>query len=245
MAGSTRLEINFNRLLHRCEAMAAEKEQKNWRLEKYIGALQDQLADMKKAHSRPPQEALTEYHKKVELLKGLIELEKMPPGAEKALATERLQPVTSGPNNAPSRQLQARAKVQGQEDMRQELLGTKNAQDTDLRQRGLKGGSTDASDIDSLLQHHHRIQERLADEMLAHARALKQNVTSAGQVVREDTKKLGESTKLADTNYSKLQSESERLVGFTQSCSWWVWIMLLCVIITFLAMIVFMKIFPK
>lgn len=34
MAGSTRLEINFNRLLHRCEAMAADNQQKSWRLEK-------------------------------------------------------------------------------------------------------------------------------------------------------------------------------------------------------------------
>jgi SNARE protein 1 len=62
--------------------------------------------------------------------------------------------------------------------------------DTDLRQRGLKGGSTDESDIDSILQHHHRMQEKLAEEMLAHARALKQNVTDAGRVVRDDIKVL-------------------------------------------------------
>ena len=60
--------------------------------------------------------------------------------------------------------------------------------DTDLRQRSLKGGSGEDSDIDSLLQHHNRIQERLAEEMLVHAKALKQNVTDAGRVVREDVK---------------------------------------------------------
>ncbi|XP_076465254.1 vesicle transport protein USE1-like isoform X2 [Babylonia areolata] len=243
MAGSTRLEINFNRLLHRCETMAEDKTQKSWRLEKYIGALQDQLAQMKKAHSRPAPEALTEYHKKVEFLKGLIEVEKMPVGSEKVMAAERLQPVTSVPASAPSRQLQARAKVQSQEDMRQELLGSKGMQE--VRQRGLKGGSGEESEIDSLLQHHHRMQERLADEMLAHARVLKQNVTNAGRVVKEDVKKLGETTKVTESNYGRLQKESDRLEGFTQSCSWWVWIMLFFVIITFLAMIVFMKIFPK
>lgn len=42
------------------------------------------------------------------------------------MATERLQPVASTPSSAPSRQLQARAKVQSQDDMRQELLGSKN-----------------------------------------------------------------------------------------------------------------------
>ena len=60
--------------------------------------------------------------------------------------------------------------------------------ETEVRQRGSKGGTGDDSDIDSLLQHHHRTQERLAEEMLAHARALKQNVTNAGQVVRDDIK---------------------------------------------------------
>ncbi|KAK7492658.1 hypothetical protein BaRGS_00016137 [Batillaria attramentaria] len=245
MAGSTRLEINFNRLLHRCEAMAADKASKDWRLEKYIGALQDQLFDMKKAHSRPPQETLNEYQKKVELLKGLTEVEKMPSGAEKVLATERLQPVPSTPASTPARQLQARAKVQSQEDMRQELLGTSRSdQDSDLRHRNVGGGG-DESDIDQLLQHHHRMQERLAEEMLEHARALKRNVSDTGRVVKDDLKKLGDSTRQADTNYGKLQAESERLEGYTQSCSWWVWLMLVLVILTFLAMVVFMKIFPK
>lgn len=50
------------------------------------------------------------------------------------------------------------------------------------------GGEPTSSDIDSLLQHHHRMQERLAEEMLAHARALKQNMADAGRVVREDVK---------------------------------------------------------
>jgi hypothetical protein len=49
-----------------------------------------------------------------------------PTSAEKAMATERLQPVSAGLNNTPSQKLQMRAKVQTQEDMRQELLGTKN-----------------------------------------------------------------------------------------------------------------------
>lgn len=50
---------------------------------------------------------------------------------------------------------------------------------------------------------------------------------------------------MADTNYGKLQTESERLEGFTRSCSWWVWLMLVVVVFTFMFMVVVMKIFPK
>ncbi|KAL8579719.1 hypothetical protein ACOMHN_046157 [Nucella lapillus] len=230
--------------------MAEDKTQNSWRLEKYIDALQDMLSQMKKATSRPAQEMLAEYNKKVEFLKGLVEVEKMPAGMEKAMAADRLQPVTSVPASAPARQLQSRAKKQTQDDMRQELLGAKGGlKILGVAQRaapaGPEGGWGEDSDMDSLLMHHQRMQERLAEEMLAHTRALKQNITDAGRVVREDVKKLGDTMKTADGNYSRLQKNSERLEGYTKSCSWWLWIMLLCVIVTFLAMVVFMKIFPK
>lgn len=39
MAGSTRQEVNFNRLLHRCETMAEDKESRDWRLEKVVVVL--------------------------------------------------------------------------------------------------------------------------------------------------------------------------------------------------------------
>lgn len=43
-------------------------------------------------------------------------------------------------------------------------------------------------DIDTLIQHHHQMQERLADEMLMLTRNLKENISNSGQIVREDTK---------------------------------------------------------
>lgn len=57
--------------------------------------------------------------------------------------------------------------------------------------------------------------------------------------------KLGESNKLADTNFEKLKKESERLEKHTQTCSWCVWLMLAIVVMTFVFMIMFMKLFPK
>ena len=34
MAVISRIEINFNRLLHQCQAMADDKENRDWRFEK-------------------------------------------------------------------------------------------------------------------------------------------------------------------------------------------------------------------
>lgn len=57
--------------------------------------------------------------------------------------------------------------------------------------------------------------------------------------------KLEESVKITDRNFDKLKKESDRLEKHTQTCSWWIWIMLVIVTLTFLAMIMFMKLFSK
>ena len=57
--------------------------------------------------------------------------------------------------------------------------------------------------------------------------------------------KIAETNKLADSNYEKLKVESTRLEKHSQTCNWWIWLMLALVVITFLSMIVFMKLFPK
>ncbi|BFY97864.1 hypothetical protein BsWGS_00904 [Bradybaena similaris] len=244
MAGQTRTEINFNRLLSQCQSMADDKENRDWRFDKYLGALQNYLGNLKISQSKPSQETLLEYQKKVDLLKGLSEAEKKPCVVERALITDRLRPVSTNLGSAPAKQLQAKAKAKCEEDVRAELFGsTKNSPSSEgLRER--KKPQED-EDINTILQHHHRMQEKLAEEMLLHAQALKQNITDAGRVVRQDTRKIVDSQRLADINMSKLKVESERLEAHTKSCSWWVWVMLVIVIMTFISMVLFMRIFSK
>lgn len=52
-----------------------------------------------------------------------------------------------------------------------------------MRQRRTGG----EEDIDSVLQHHHQIQEKLAEEMVMLARNLKDNVSATGRIIRDDT----------------------------------------------------------
>ena len=49
--------------------------------------------------------------------------------SERALITERLRPISSNVSSAPSRQLQTKAKVKCDEDVRAELLGTTQSQE--------------------------------------------------------------------------------------------------------------------
>ncbi|XP_059140015.1 vesicle transport protein USE1-like [Physella acuta] len=222
--------------------MADDKENRDWRFEKYIGALQNLLSEVRKSQSKPSQETLLEYQKKVDLLKGLAEAEKQPCVAERSFITDKLKPVSISSPSA--RQLQVKAKSKCEQDVRDELLGRSRSDNSAVVKSGHKPASEE-DDLNTIMHHHHRLQEKLAEELLFHTQALGRNISDAGRVVREDTKKIAESTQLADVNMSKLKVESERLEAHTKTCSWWIWVMLVLVMVTFVCMVLFMRIFSK
>ncbi|GCC28667.1 hypothetical protein chiPu_0007099 [Chiloscyllium punctatum] len=266
---TSRLEKNFLRLLVRCESMAGEKrEEKDWRLEKYVGALQEMLVELKKHLSKPAAEVLNEYTRKVEFMKGLLEAEKLPNPTEKALANQFLAPgktSTTGKERLSATQtvhLQMKARYTGE--MRGQLLGLVSApalsvtrwkqtlapegsEVTELRKRsGLEDEKQTATELDAVLHRHHNMQERLAEEMLSLARNLKNNTLAAQSVIKQDNQTLTQSLRMADQNFEKLKVESERLEQHTKkSVNWLLWLMLVVVCFTFISMILFIRIFPK
>ncbi|CAH3192420.1 unnamed protein product [Porites evermanni] len=263
---ASKLEINFRRLLERCEAMASEiqenKENVSWRLEKYVFTLQRQAAELKKSESKPSPDTMTEYNKKVEFLKGLIETQKMKTPTEKLLASRQLVRPLSQTSNAQqtteadkgrtvnrAQELHIRAKSQINKEMRSELLGEDDKKDSHgVRNRLTGNKKSDANDesIDSVLQYHQNLQENIAEEMIKMAQHIKHTSVMASNIIKEDNKTLEQSTKLADSNFEKLKRESERLEELTQTpCSWWIWIMIITVCIVFMWMIIFIRLFPK
>uniref|UniRef100_A0A3B3DGH0 Vesicle transport protein USE1 n=1 Tax=Oryzias melastigma TaxID=30732 RepID=A0A3B3DGH0_ORYME len=242
---ASRLEINFIRLLSRCESIASEKRgETEWRLEKYVGALEEMLIALKKSPSKPTPEILTEYIKKVDFLKGLLEAEKLSSPTEKALANQFLAPGRT-PTVANERisatkmvHMQTKARCTGE--MRDELLGT-------VRPRGLPlDERQSAAELDAVLQHHHNLQEKLAEDMLSLARNLKNNTLAAQNIIKQDNQTLSQSMRQADLNFEKLKTESERLEQHTKkSVNWLLWIMLILVSFTFISMILFIRIFPR
>ncbi|KAK2171239.1 hypothetical protein NP493_1087g00060 [Ridgeia piscesae] len=249
----TRLETNFNRLLNRCQAMAAEERNGDWRLEKYVTALRELLADLQKSPSKPTQDVLTEYTKKVNFLVGLLEAEKLPSSSDKALATELLRPGSrSGKDNVATRDLHLHTKARYQAEVKTELIGSKGNEHSSLRLR--KAAATDTTnsltgaggDIDTVLKHHHEVQEKLVEGMLHLVTDLKENAKVIGKIAQEDTSKLVSSSKMADVNYDKLKVESTRLEAHVKkSFNCWIWVMLVVVCFTFVWMVIFMKMFPK
>uniref|UniRef100_A0A3Q2DGV0 Vesicle transport protein USE1 n=1 Tax=Cyprinodon variegatus TaxID=28743 RepID=A0A3Q2DGV0_CYPVA len=247
---SSRLEINFIRLLSRCESMASEKRgEAEWRLEKYVAALEDMLVALRKNPSKPTQEVLTEYTRKVDFLKGLLEAEKLPSPTEKALANQFLAPgrtPTIANERMPATKtvhIQSKARCTGE--MRDELLGTT---DGDLRnRRGLPlDERQSAAELDAVLQHHHNLQEKLAEDMLNLARNLKNNTLAAQNIIKQDNQTLSQSMRQADLNFEKLKTESERLEQHSKkSVNWLLWLMLILVSFTFISMILFIRIFPR
>ncbi|KAM9515837.1 vesicle transport protein USE1 isoform 2-T2 [Guaruba guarouba] len=247
---ATRLELNLMRLLSRCEALAAERrDPEEWRLEKYVAALEDMLRELKKQSSKPAPELLNEYSRKVDFLKGLLEAEKLSSSTEKALANQFLAPgrtPTTTKERTPATKtvhLQAKARCTGK--MRSELL---DSEELNIRKR--KGLVSDekqsAVELDAMLQHHQDMQEKLAEEMLSLARSLKNNTLAAQNVIKQDNQTLSHSLKMADQNFEKLKDESDRLEQHAKkSVNWLLWIMLIVVCFIFISMILFIRIFPK
>ncbi|MEJ1287872.1 hypothetical protein NN561_018897 [Cricetulus griseus] len=214
---TSRLELNLVRLLCRCESMAAEKREPNeWRLEKW-------QADLPLLpFSKPASEVISEYSRKVDFLKGMLQAEKLTSSSEKALANQFLAPgrvPTTARERVPATKtvhLQSRARYTSE--MRSELLG--------MRHQGL--------------------QEKLAEEMLGLARSLKTNTLAAQSVIKKDNQTLSHSLKMADQNLEKLKMESERLEQHTRkSVDWLLWAMLIVVCFVFISMILFIRVMPR
>ncbi|XP_077187939.1 vesicle transport protein USE1 [Paroedura picta] len=246
----SRVEVKLVRLLSRCEVLAAARRGVGeWRLEKYVAALEVMLLELKKHPSKPAPEVLNEYSRKVDFLKGILEAEKLSTSSEKALANQFLAPgrtPTTPKERIPATQtvhLQTKARYTGE--MRSELL---DLEETGLRKR--TGFPLDekqsATDLDMVLQHHHSLQEKLAEEMLHLARNLKNNTLVAQNVIKQDNQTLTHSLKLADQNFEKLKDESDRLEQHAKkSVNWLLWLMLIVVCFIFISMILFIRIFPK
>lgn len=281
----SQLEVNFTRLLARCEGMAAEKKFSDWRLDKYLDALDDWLVQLSNIPLpteptegggggggviRPPPDVITAYKKKVEFLRNLATTEKLTKAGDKAFATgQLLGGGQTGPTQASiadktvgkTSELQLAAQGRLDHDLREELFGEgekegkergeekkdedgENAKGKDNKADKRAGMTTE--DLDQVMQHHKSAQEKIAEEMLSMARSLKESTSAAGQVVRDDTRRIQASTRLADKNFDKLETQSKRLEAHVKKCcDWWVWISLLCVCVTFIMMVLFMKLFKK
>lgn len=249
-APSRRVEVNLCRLLSRCETMASENNCQDWRLEKYISTLYEYMAQLRKLNANgPPPEILNDYARRVDLLRGIAEAKKLSSAADRSQAVDLLIPSNqTTSSNAGSRDLRAVTKARYQKEMREELLSKDSSSTVRQRTSALAGGEAvnDDRDVDELIRHHAEMQERIAEEMVQLARNLKENVQASGRIVREDVNTINKSSGLVTSNYGKLKVESDRLeTHVKRACSSWILVLLVVVVMTFIWMVLFMKMFPK
>ncbi|CAG0899970.1 unnamed protein product [Darwinula stevensoni] len=205
----SRLEINFRRLLVRCETLAASSDWKDtWRSQEYLNALTELLAEVKSAPnrvcemrmkgthspfpcSRPDPETLSDYQAKVDYLKRVVAAEKLGTGTVReggGTGTLGLTAPSSQLQDPLTRDLQHRVTSRVNEDVRRELFG--RGEQASLEPRHRKGATATTTDFDALLQFHHKQQEKVAEDMLGLVQSLKEQSLVAGKIILKDNKVL-------------------------------------------------------
>ncbi|EDV26535.1 uncharacterized protein TRIADDRAFT_54646 [Trichoplax adhaerens] len=263
MVTMTRIEIDFQRLLSRCEAMASEITRTDkpidWRLERFIDTLYNKYLELEKSGSYSGPQSITDYTKRMNFLKCYVENEK-----SRKRTSEIEQPTTTAryllngdshpDENGKNLHYLARSKYH--KDMKEELFSKdikkKNPlpgqEEASLRKRllGDENSTDDNVDDDALLKYHRANHEKITEEMAGMAKSLKQTSLLTRAIIQEDNKNLQSINKTADSNYERLKVESDRLSKHVKKpCAWWLWIMLAFVCFIFISMIVFIRIFPK
>ncbi|XP_033106498.1 vesicle transport protein USE1-like [Anneissia japonica] len=219
---------------------------------KYVSALDQRYADLKKSIHVPAKEKLIEYGQKVDFIKGLLKAYKLNGALERAECSQLL--ATSSVPTLPdskteigkttTKRLHLQATSHYTNEMRKELLGD-NVEDGSIQESGhVKVDGSE--DLDEFLQQHQNMQEKLAENMISLVRRLKNTTSAAGDIIKKDNERLESTLKQADTNTLQLKVQSARMEKHSKkSCNWWMWGMLALVFMVYLWMIMFIRMFPK
>ncbi|CAL7948523.1 unnamed protein product [Xylocopa violacea] len=246
----SREEVNIRRLLTRCELMAKDDPYKDWKLEKYILALDDMVKQLQASSSKPSKDTMMNYIKRIDFLKGLVNTTKLSNPVDRVVAVQMLPKSSTtyndsiGPNI--TTQIHQKTTAKYNRELRAELFHSdKGTLDDGIRQR-LSITNVQDDDLDALLKYNRNIQEKIAENMLSMTSSIKEHALAANAIIKKDIGLLERSDKLTDTNTTKLKTESLKLQEHTQSY-WrcWMWVMIAFVLVVFFNMVLFMKVARK
>ncbi|XP_054001174.1 vesicle transport protein USE1 [Hylaeus anthracinus] len=246
----SREEINVRRLLARCELMAKDDPHKDWKLEKYILALDDMIKQLQTLPNKPSKDTLMSYITRIDFLKGLINTTKLTNPVDRVVAVQMLSKnsVTFNDSLSPNitTQIHQKTSAKYNRELRNELFYTdKGSLEDGVRQR-LSSTSMQDDDLDMLLKYNRNIQEKIAENMLSMTSSMKEHALAANAIIKKDISLLEKSDKLTDSNTAKLKTESLKLQEHTSS-HWrcWMWVMIAFVLVVFFNMVLFIKVAKK
>eukprot|EP01135_Chromosphaera_perkinsii_P000729 Nk52_evm17s151 gene=Nk52_evmTU17s151 len=109
-----------------------------------------------------------------------------------------------------------------------------------------RGGAEEDLDVDVVLAHQRKVQDKIADELVFMAQSLRHNAEHAGNIVAEDNAQLDKTLQTIGKNEELLRKERDRLgehIKQGNNCT--IFLLLLMVMFVFMWMIVFIRLFPK
>lgn len=123
-------------------------------------------------------------------------------------------------------------------ELRKELL-----QDDSLRRRK---NLEDRGEQSEAVKYIRDNQEKITEHMLSLTKNLKEQTETANKIIKKDTEMMSRSAGMTDRNISALNKETEKLEDHSRN-AWkcWMWLMIVFVIVTFIGMVLFMKIVKK
>lgn len=127
-----------------------------------------------------------------------------------------------------------------EKEIRQQLFEVNDEKESNQGKSKLHGGKN----FDDIVKYHKLLQENVTNEMIGLAQNLKHNILVSNEIVKKDTELLERTNKTADLQYSKLKQNTNKISEFAnKACEYWLWISLAIVTLTFLFMVLFIRIF--
>lgn len=227
----SRNEVDFLRLLRQCQNIANHR---GWRLEKYVDALSERLEDLRSQNvNHLSRDTLEEYERKTQFLKGLIETEKLPSAEKRLLAAELL---------APDRDTKAThliAKNKYYDQVRHDLLMSE-------RRRFGNCSRRDGHLINRRDSEENEVSEDVTQNLLELTNNIRETMHAANTIIQKDTETLTSVSGGADTVSLRIQTNTDKLAEFVRKgFQIAIWIALFLVTLTFLMMVIFIRLFPK
>eukprot|EP00026_Physarum_polycephalum_P011629 Phypoly_transcript_11867.p1 GENE.Phypoly_transcript_11867~~Phypoly_transcript_11867.p1 ORF type:complete len:248 (+),score=40.12 Phypoly_transcript_11867:103-846(+) len=236
-------EINLKRLIRSCEKLGAqsggvlEKDTKRT-FGKYLSAAQKQRDELA-ASNAVTHENMSEYNRKIDFLRDLVNTSKMAMPITTAPTMHRLANANQLTHEQKSSETHTRlrAKRHAENSMRAALLAKSSDEDdtTDLTR-------------EEILQRNRNLQQSYTEGMAVLSASLKDTSYKIHNVIKEGNKSLNELNTLADGNVTSIQTENKKLKEHSDSTTFStlsLCVLLVIVMMLFISTYMFMKMFPK
>ncbi|XP_037719455.1 vesicle transport protein USE1 isoform X1 [Drosophila subpulchrella] len=271
---ATKLNVNIRTLLANCEDLA-KSEQNFWRLQKFIKSLDTMLAELEAMDDPQSATRIPGYKERLKALKlstGFTEAPSSstntssPPSSvseagENALKEMRQLQNTKHHNELRKELLQAIRNlyqffsffdkspyfyllyflIDGDALRRRRVI-----EDSSSSPSGTTVQTPSGDNMNEAAKYYTNAQEKITEHMLSLTRNLKEQTETANRIIRRDTEVVSRSTGMADRNINSLGKEAEKLEQHSKKAyKCWLWLMIVFVIVTFIGMVLFMKIMKK